>query len=499
MLTNSITLPNQTLIKNFSWRDVHTANFSFNLPFTLSLSGGEILFAEKMLRIIPKKRMVIQGTWQQKPVVAKLFFSNEKAKHHMDKDVAGVKILQGNNIPTPPLFFQGISEDRRIYVLIFERIFADETIESLWHNRKDIEDILPKLKLIVTEIATQHVLGVVQHDLHLKNFLFLDQKIYTLDGAQIQHFSPLLPKKASISNLALFLAQLGVGIEEYQQELFSYYAKLRGWRIKQDDISELFFQIKKYNVRRWERFAKKIFRSCSDFSKFRMTASNTKCTMTGTYNRQYECADLRKFLENPDAVFSAETTTILKAGRSATVAKIILDQYVLVVKRYNIKNIWHRLRRSFRHTRAYLSWRISQKLNLFGVTTAKPVAFIEQKRFGFRGPSYYVTEYISSKNASDFFTDHIEDEKKTMQMIKSIAHLLKSIHLMRLTHGDLKITNILVNANDQPYLIDLDGAKEHFFSTKLQSTWRKDIKRFLKNFQYQLTLREKFSKILQKV
>ncbi len=468
------------------WRDLHAADFNFNSAFKLQLLDKKFIFAEKILRIIPGKRLVISGIWQDKPVVAKLFFDTHRAKQHWQKEITGAKKLHENNIPTPQLLHEVMSVDRRAYVLIFEHIAESEDLASIWKNRPTIAAVLPILQQAITELATQHVLGIMQHDLHLKNFLLADNKIYTLDGAQIEVTAPLLSRTLSMENLALFFAQLGTGVAALQKELFLFYAKLRGWRLKTEDFYELFYLIQKRNDKRWRQFSKKIFRNCTDFCRLKFSAFDVM------YDRQYTSETLLNFLREPDAIFNHPQTKILKAGRSATVAKIQIDQHVFVVKRYNLKNIWHRLRRALRNTRAHNAWQAAHKLCLFGIATAKPVAFIENNYLGFKGTSYYVTEYIAGPHAGEYFQKYQVDENQSKRMVRQIALLLKNIAQLEMTHGDLKITNILINNNDQPVLIDLDGTVEHLSLSGLRNTLQHEIKRFLKNFDQQLDLKDKF-------
>lgn len=480
-------LPQPTIL---TWKELHAINFAFDSPFILELIDGQVFSADQIVRILPKKRLVAFGTWKDKPVVAKLFFDPHRAQEHMERELAGVKTMRDNKIPTPPLYFRGISKDRRIHILIFRRIFEATNLEDIWQNKESVEALMPKLQNMIIELATQHVLGVMQHDLHLKNFLIAKKIIFTLDGAEIELMPHLLPKKQSMENLALFLSQFGVGVEEYQEKLFRHYAKSRGWLLKSEDINELFLSIKKWNDTRWKQYEKKIFRECSNFVCIRDWRT------FGVYDRSYAHPEFLNFLKNPDLVFQHPDAKILKAGRSSTVIKIKLDKRDFVIKRYNIKNFWHQVRRSLRATRAAVSWRLAQKLHLFGIKTAKPVAFIETRFLGLRSKSYYVTEYVSGEHAGEFISRHDGQDEKIMSIVRHITTLLKDTAKVEITHGDLKITNILINTQEQPVLIDLDGASEHLSLSSLRGAWRKEIKRFLENFDEQPAIKEKFKEQL---
>jgi tRNA A-37 threonylcarbamoyl transferase component Bud32 len=475
-----------------TWDDLYAADFAFNKPLCLKLSNKQVFLGEKIIRIIPKRRMVVFGTWRGKPAVAKMFFDARQPKRHMEKDVVGIRTLKNNKVPTPEILHEGYTEDQRVYVLIFERILDSKNLEEIWHEKHDIEEVMPILKAVIIEIATQHVLGILQHDLHLKNFLLTEKTIYTLDGAQIEVFPRLLARQVSIHNLVMLLSQLGIDTENEQEALFRYYAKARGWTLKQEDMIDFFGQIKKWNDVRWNKYEKKIYRNSTNFLRIR------KLTSSGMINRHYAGPQLMQFFSQPDSVFTSPHANMLKKGNSATVIKIQLDGRDYVIKRYNMKNLWHRLRRALRQTRASVCWRLANKLNLFGIPTATPVAFLENRVLGMCGVSYYVTEYISGEHAGDYFAHHSDNPEKIQNMIKRISSLLKNVAKIEVTHGDLKITNILVNAAQQPVLIDLDGAAEHSTQSGLRKAWQKELLRFLANFSTNPGLQKKFEMELGK-
>lgn len=452
----------------------------------MELADGSVFIAEKILRIIPKRRLVAFGMWQDKSVVAKIFFDPHRANKHIKKEIMGIHILKNNNIPTPALWYEGKSADNTCQVLLLQRIVNASNLETIWQEKKSISEFMPFLRAMMFELAIQHVLGVLQHDAHFNNFLLTEKMIYTLDGAQIELFPKKLSKKNSINNIALFLSQLGVGVEEYQEILFRYYAKARGWLLKPQDIRHLFNSIKKWSDIRWQRYEKKIFRESTHFSVLKGWGK------MGIYDRHYMAPEFWTFIQHPESAYQHQSAEILKAGRSSTVIKVTLDGRELVVKRYNMKNIFHHGRRCLRPTRAMQAWRVAQKLKLFRIPTAPPVAFVEHRYLGFRGKSYYVTEYIAGGHVGHFLQRFHANDIKISAMIKRVSLLLKNLFKAGITHGDLKMTNILLDSQEEPCLIDLDGTKQHRSYFQLRKSWHKEIKRFLHNFYSQPVLEEKF-------
>lgn len=468
------------------WRELHEATFTFAAPFTLYLDNGQRIEAQKIARIMPGKRMVVFGEWQGKLIVAKLFFDPQEACRHVERDLVGIKVLQDNRIPTPVLYQQGQSNDKRVQILIFEFIDPADNLYDLWRHRVDDESVLGLFQAVIVELATQHVFGILQHDVHLQNFLVTDKVIYSLDGGQIETLSYLLPKKQSMDNLALFLSQLGVGAEKLQEKLFRHYAKVRGWLMKKDDLIDLFLQIKQWRIQRWQRYEKKIFRESTQFKMIKAWRQ------AGMADRALVSPALLAALKQPDDLLVQPLGNVLKKGRSSTVVKAMIDGRYLVVKRYNMKSLWHWLRRCLRPTRAARSWRLAHKLQLFGIATAVPVAFVESRFFGLRGKSYFISEYVSGENLTQYFLRYVNDQEAIDMMVKRVVRLLRGLRKLDMSHGDLKAANIMVSAAGQPVLIDLDGAVEHSSAASLRKAWLAEVKRFLRNFEELPSVRAQF-------
>jgi tRNA A-37 threonylcarbamoyl transferase component Bud32 len=481
---------NNSSVPELTGKMLRSASHARLGPFQLLLENTFVpLYCNEIIRILPRKRLVAFGKWGDKEVVAKLFYERRKAKHHWQRDVGGVDALLQANIPTPRLLYQGKAENKKIKVLLFEKIADAKNLEILWQEVKGTDGAKSLMSSVVLELATQHVLGIQQSDLHLKNFLVAAERVYTLDGGGIVKFPTILDKKLSLESLGLFFAQLGVGTEQLQQELYKVYATSRGWLIKQDDVDMLQKIVMLKNKERWQRYQKKVFRNCTAFAKM------NKFNKSIMYDRVYRSSELLSYLYHPEKFFTQSNITLLKNGRTATVGKVFIDGRMLVVKRYNIKNSWHWLRRCLRATRAATSWRLAQCLSLMGVATAKPVAYIENHFAGLRGTSYLIMEYVAGQNIGEYFSVDPKENINLVPMAKRILASFFQLAELRITHGDLKMTNILL-ANEKPVLIDLDGMREHLTTVGFKHAFQKELTRFMKNWEKQPEVYELFKGLL---
>lgn len=482
------------MAEDMTWKKLCRLNTASAVPFQIKLQDQEEpLICEQIVRVLPGKRVVAFGTFDNKPVVAKLFYEPGKAKKHFKREAAGIEILTVHRIPTATILREGHAFKKRVYVMIFERIMDAKSLDDIWREKNSPQELIPLLHAVTLELATHHVMGIEQNDLHLKNMLVQGNHIYTLDGGSVTCIEQPLDKKSSLDNLALFFSQLGVGTEKIQQELFQAYTRARGWLVKPADISYLQNAVEYWNDTRWRQYETKIFRSCTAFGKI---FNPQVLTM---YDRDYKTPAFSKMLAHPEDMFTLPDTKVLKAGRSATVIDVLIDNKRFVIKRYNIKNFWHWLRRAFRPTRAASCWRLAHLLRLFGIPTARPVAFIEKRFIGLRRKSYFIMEYVEGQDLGNFFADYAKQDPHDPHYVKvavRVAALLMNLAKLFLSHGDLKMTNILVK-DERPVLIDLDGMEEHRTQGETGRAYRREVRRFMRNWENNPSVMGLFEKLLQ--
>lgn len=185
-------------------------------------------------------------------------------------------------------------------------------------------------------------------------------------------------------------------------------------------------------------------------------------------------------LADPESYIYSEQAEILKQGTSAVVAKVKVLDKVFVIKKYKTKNKLHLLLRSLKPTRAEVSWINGCLLQFVKISTAKPLAILEKRWLFFRGESYIVTEYIQGRHLWAVFHDQ-KNEEKVQFLLQTILQLFKSLYRCQISHGDLKMQNILVREG-QLVLVDLDAMKSFNDFKKFQKAFSKDCDRFVRSW-----------------
>jgi tRNA A-37 threonylcarbamoyl transferase component Bud32 len=149
------------------------------------------------------------------------------------------------------------------------------------------------------------------------------------------------------------------------------------------------------------------------------------------------------------------------------------------------------LKRCYRPSRAAISWRNGNLLELMGVATPKTLGFIE-KRFGyFRMRAYLVCEYTKGQELQ-YVYERREPTEYELEQLNTIFTLLQNYQI---SHGDLKASNLLLDQEGLISLIDLDAMREHHNSMKLLKAAKKDKKRFMQNWK-RLAVRKVFEELL---
>ena len=442
------------------------AGRSPQLPLAVDLQGEELILAS-LLRVLPGQRYVGRALWRGQPVLAKLLVG-ERARRHWQREVDGAHRLQQSGLRTPALLAEGFAEGQGGW-LLFEFLEQADSLWQCWQRATDAAQRQAVLLQALQAVAGMHAAGLRQSDLHLDNLLLQDGQLYLIDGAAVegQADHPLDAGQCA-DNLGMLLAQLPVRVEDDLEPLLAHYQACGGLRLSADAVRAACERVRRWRLK---DYMKKIGRDCSLFSA-RNTAGGLRVV------RRERAAELQALLDDPDAAIASGK--LLKDGGSATVALVQVAGRPLLVKRYNLKNFLHRLKRCWRPTRAWHSWQEGNRLQLLGIATPQPLAVIESRCCWLRGRSWLITEYLPGQDIISRFAPHVNGAPPEEELA-ALDRLFAALCRERISHGDFKGTNLFWQ-DGQWMLIDLDALQQHGSEQGFLRAHARDRARFLRNW-----------------
>ena len=173
---------------------------------------------------------------------------------------------------------------------------------------------------------------------------------------------------------------------------------------------------------------------------------------------------------------------LYKTGGAATVAKVELNQRPLVIKRYNIKNPAHWIKRCWRPSRAWHSWQQAHRLEQLGIATPKALAVIEHRWLWLRGPAWLITEFCQGQDILARWQPH-EQGRPPQPELDALLQLFSQLRRERISHGDFKGHNLFWDEARQSWsMIDLDAMQAHRWQWRFERFYARDRARFLRNW-----------------
>lgn len=177
--------------------------------------------------------------------------------------------------------------------------------------------------------------------------------------------------------------------------------------------------------------------------------------------------NLRNYLMvKPDELFKF-SEKILKNSKRARLAVIQFEGRRYILKRYNLKDWRHRLKRLLAPSLAWKIWKANHLVKIRGISTSHLLAAVDVGTgLGYRG-SYAVYDYIDG--VSEGFRclqDSFLDDGKRPRVMRRLARLTWELHQKGIQHGDLKASNIIWPCDRKRNalkVIDLDAVRFNRF------------------------------------
>ncbi|MDX5444672.1 MAG: lipopolysaccharide kinase InaA family protein [Zoogloeaceae bacterium] len=437
------------------------------MPCRVRLTDGRELELLRSLRVLPGRRVVAEGRLGGHAVLVKMFIADAAARH-LQRERDGIAALSAAGIATPEIIAEGRLDGGGL-VLLTRFLASAASLDDLWKAapRTDADETgVALLTPALAAVGSMHRAGLSQHDLHLGNFLIEDDRLFVIDGDAIdRHAAPLPPAQAT-ANLAILLAQLPPGWDVRLDCLVAAYRATSG--ITPDEAG-LAAEIRRVRAWRLNDLLKKSVRDCSLFAVRR--------TFTRFTSVLREAADdLASRLAAPDAAIARGR--LLKDGNSATVALSEQAGRAVVIKRYNLKSAGHALSRLFRPSRAWNAWQAAIRLRFLGVATPEPLALVEERLGPLRRRAWLITAFCPGEPLDRLLS---ADDEPPAAIGRAVVDTFTRLHSARLTHGDLKATNLLWDGKALN-LIDLDATAAHRNAAEFARSWRRDRARLLRNW-----------------
>ena len=300
-----------------------------------------------------------------------------------------------------------------------------------------------------------HRLNIIQKDNYLKNYLIAENNIYVIDGGMIKKIK-FFTSLRKLINLALLESKID---PDLLKENINFYQSKISMTTK--NIFKRYFIHKSI-----QRYLKKTLRTTSEFKR----QSNFSRLILKRHDFQFNFKDIDQLLNKTEVIKNGNTCTVFRHDN-------------LIIKRYNLKSIWHFVALQFKKSRGLNSWQITNALNLLNISTPIPYFYYEKRFLFLRLNTYFAMSYEDSINIKDY-ESQLQTSQSRRNFSKKLFKFFNKLSFYRFIHGDLKHTNILVNnKNEDIFLIDFDKSffskYQYIYNFKIQ----KQLNRFYSNWE----------------
>tara|TARA_Y100001970_G_scaffold98563_1_gene123880 strand:+ start:27254 stop:28747 length:1494 start_codon:yes stop_codon:yes gene_type:complete len=357
--------------------------------------------------------------------------------------------------------------------------------ESLKDGKFQALPVSTKIKIInqVADICRKmHESGMNHRDLYLCHFhineeMRLEEGIYIIDlhRAQIRKKVPRRWLEKDIGGLLHSSLGYNFGEKELYRFLEVYFLmSTKELTIKNKDflfrcINRAFSMYLKPKI---QACSFKVSKNAENFGFIKKFYSSSRAI----YQKKYFTKDLELLILNLEKVMKSGKVIKKEAGHF--IIHTEFNNKRIYIKKYQIKNTFHYIRRLCFKTRALNAWQAIQWYRAAGIRTIEPLCIVENFNFLSSTSSYLVT-YQNKGSRLDKL--QINDENG-LKIASSIGSFFRRLSWIRFNHGDVKSSNFHYG-DGKLTVFDLDIAKRYLTNFAFLRKRKKDIKRILKSFK----------------
>jgi tRNA A-37 threonylcarbamoyl transferase component Bud32 len=402
-----------------------------------------------------------------------------KARLEFERAIA----LSARGVPTIVPLALG---ERQIFLGAGDSFLVTRALESTQTLNNFLVDTLAKLSTArqacvrqrlataLGRLAAQcHDAGICHNDLHAANILVQltddDQpRLYLIDLTAVR-LGPELDWPASRANLTL--------LTRWFVPRSSRADRLRFWRAYYEERGlgvwprgpghrehfALARQLEQSALQSALAFWKSRDRRClADNRHFRRVR---RPGLVGHLVADFDAPVLTTLLADPDAPLRQPGVRLMKDSRSSTVAELecVMNGVPrrLILKRFGVTDWTDPWASLLRPSPSLRSWLFGQAFRERCLPTARPLAVLHRVQAGMVREGYLLAEKIENAVDLHVFAAHLAElptgqaQKLLRLALDAVARTIRRLHLCRLSHRDLKATNLLIDP-------DLDSARSPY-------------------------------------
>jgi tRNA A-37 threonylcarbamoyl transferase component Bud32 len=439
------------------------------------------------------KQYLTRSAWD----FLKRLFRTSPAKRGLSASIT----LQNNGLDAPVVI--GLFE-RRAGPFLIDNILLTKEIKNARSIVQCLADIsrslrkdtlLRKRNLIECfgeTVGRMHTKGIFHGDLRLGNVLVQQKeeawRFFFIDNERTKKFQRL-PARLRLKNL--------VQINMFQENIsdtdrMRFFRKYCAWNTQTKEAAKV---LAKHVLKKTEQRLRNKKKPTKSMKKYLRTNEKYLRINMGGWLGVFD----RSFCQEPEALNFVRNVAalmqqgdFLKKGDTSSVSRSMWNNKNIVTKQYNYRGFCHSLRHTIKGSRALRGWINGHRLLNLGIPTPKPLAYLEQRKGLLVWMSYLVTEFVDGQMLYDFERDTNVSKQQLSRIIGQIEELLERLAKHRISHGDLKHTNILITQNG-PIFTDLDAMRVHRLKGIYSLKRAKDMARFLKKLDPSLLNKDYFA------
>lgn len=238
---------------------------------------------------------------------------------------------------------------------------------------------------------------------------------------------------------------------------------------------------------RWYRIAPGLYRNTEQVRRLRRPGHVI------VQKRRLVAPDWQAFTDDPDGWMARGE--MIKDGDTTTVVRITLAGQDCIVKRYNLIDAAHALKRAPQPSRAWRHWYHAHRLLTLGVWTPEPLLVMERRYGPLRRQAWLVTEAVEGRNLLQDI-GRLEQPDARGFVLEQFRDWFAFMRRHRVNHGDLKISNF-ISRPEGLVVLDLDGMRWPAGPGRFGRGFRRDASRFMRNWQGRPALHEAAGRMLR--